>query len=234
MRVLLTRPLEDSRATAARLAALGHTCLISPLLTIHERAGPALDLADVQGLVVTSINGARALAHRTTRRDLPVYAVGTQTAAELQQNGFAAVKDADGDAIALANAIAGWTVPGSGPLLHLGGADVSGKLRTRLAELGFDLRREILYDAHAAHSLTGEAQTALRNGALDVVLLYSPRSAEAFVRCATKAGLVEACRKIIAAVISPAAADKANALPFAAVRSAAHPSEKYLLDLLRR
>lgn len=233
MRVLLTRPLEDSRTTAARLATLGHSAIISPLLVIVERAGPVLDLADVQGLVVTSMNGARALARRTPRRDLPVYAVGTQTAAELQRNGFATVMDADGDAVALANAIAGWTVPGSGPLLHLGGADVSGKLRIRLTELGFDLRREILYDAHAVHSLTGEAQTALRNAALDMVLLYSPRSAEAFVHCVTKAGLVETCRNLTATVISPAAAAKANALPFGKVRVAAHPSEKYLLALLR-
>lgn len=234
MRVLLTRPMEDSRATAARLAGMGHSTIVSPLLDIHYRENLSLDFTNVQGLVVTSLNGARALARITERRDLPVYAVGTQTAAHLEQSGFAEVKDADGDAIALANAIAGWTKPARGALLHVGGADVTGKLRTRLIELGFELHREILYDAIAATDLTTETQTALQRRELDAVLLYSPRSAGIFVACLNKAGLRDACREIIAITISDAAAAKARTISFREVRTATHPSENFLLERLAR
>jgi len=234
MRVLLTRPLEDSRVTAARLSRLGHSTIVSPLLDIRYREDLSLDFTNVQGLVVTSLNGARALARTTKRRDLPIYAVGTQTAAQLQQSGFAQVKDADGDAIALANAIAGWTNPAHGALLHVGGADVTGKLRTRLAELGFDLRREILYDAIAATDFTAEAQTALHSRELDAVLLYSPRSAEAFVACLDKANLRGVCREMIAITISEAAARAVQTISFREMRTATHPSEKFLLERLAR
>jgi len=80
MRVLITRPREDAAPLAARLAAKGIDSLIEPLLLIHLLPGAPLDLAGLQGLLVTSANGVRAFAARQPDRDIPVYAVGDASA----------------------------------------------------------------------------------------------------------------------------------------------------------
>ena len=62
MRVLLTRPREDSEGLAAQLAARGVDSFIEPLLEVRFRDGPPLELAGVAALLMTSGNGVRALA----------------------------------------------------------------------------------------------------------------------------------------------------------------------------
>ena len=70
MRVLVTRPEDDARETAVRLKALGHEPILAPLISIRFIDGPDIDLAGVQALIATSSNGVRALARRTSRRDI--------------------------------------------------------------------------------------------------------------------------------------------------------------------
>ncbi|HVZ27131.1 MAG TPA: uroporphyrinogen-III synthase, partial [Rhizomicrobium sp.] len=111
MRVLVTRPLEDGTETARQLAARGHEALLAPLLMTCFFGGPDIALDGVQAILVTSANGIRALARRSQRRDLPVFAVGPQTAAEAKKLGFATVRNASGDAEALARATRGWAKP---------------------------------------------------------------------------------------------------------------------------
>src|ERR1700755_2220735 len=102
MKILITRPAEDGAEIAQRLAAMGHEALLAPMLTVEFHGGAPLVLEDVQAIVPTSANGVRALAARTSRRDLPLFAVGPQTAAAADQAGFIRVRNAEGDAVALA------------------------------------------------------------------------------------------------------------------------------------
>ncbi|MGQ3075829.1 MAG: uroporphyrinogen-III synthase, partial [Ferrovibrionaceae bacterium] len=83
MRILVTRPAEQAAETARHLAALGHDVLIDPLLEIVARPGDLPPLDGVAAVLVTSVNGARALAAATPRRDVLTVAVGGRTAADL-------------------------------------------------------------------------------------------------------------------------------------------------------
>ncbi len=71
----MTRPLEDGEEIAEKLRAMGHDPLLAPLLATHFADGPAPDFTDVQAILATSANGIRALARRTARRDLTIFAV---------------------------------------------------------------------------------------------------------------------------------------------------------------
>ena len=99
MKILVTRPLEDGRQIAARLAEMGHQALLAPLLEPRFFDGPEPALDDVQAILATSANGVRALIRRTPRRDIPIFAVGPQTAEEATKAGFTEVRSADGDAV---------------------------------------------------------------------------------------------------------------------------------------
>jgi uroporphyrinogen-III synthase len=234
MHVLVTRPLEDGRTTAARLKAMGHCAVLAPLLEIHYRDGAPIDLDRVQAIAITSANGVRALARRTADRTVPLFAVGAQSAQAAREAGFVRVTSADGDASALADRIAQTLDPEAGIVFHAAGSRTGGALSGRLQARGFSLRSEILYDAVAAPALPADADTALREDGLDAALFYSPRTARIFCSCVKAAHLVQACRSLIAICISPAAACACAALPFAAVRAAAQPNEDRLLGLLGR
>jgi uroporphyrinogen-III synthase len=232
MRVLVTRPHDDAVETAARLAALGHEAIIAPLLEIRFRDGAEIALDGVQAILATSANGVRALSRRTARRDVPLFAVGRQSADAARAAGFADVRSADGDGNALAQATLRWARRDGGALLHVAGRETQGELGAMLTREGFAFRTLTLYDAVAAAALPDEAASALRTQSLDAALFFSPRSARVFADLVRRAGLADRCRALLAAAISEAAAKALDGLEFAAIRSAPHPDHEALLTLL--
>jgi uroporphyrinogen-III synthase len=189
-------------------------------------------LTGVQAILATSANGVRALARRTGRRDLPVFAVGPQTAQAARALGFNQVRSADGDAVALAQAVPSWTSPKAGPLLHAAGADAPGKLADALTASGFQVRSEILYDVIAVDELSTNATAEIAANRIDAVLLFSPRSARAFVQRLNEAGLTEHATRMIAGCISQATASALAPLTMKEVRIAARPNQESLLNCL--
>ena len=141
MRLLITRPQEDAIAIAKILRALGHTPIIAPLMEVQFREHPGLTLEGVQAVLATSANGVRAIAQRASRRDVPVYAVGPQTAES--------ARSAEGDSIALVEFVAEHADPGKGVLLHAAGTETAGRLKQALQAKGFTVETAILYDAVA-------------------------------------------------------------------------------------
>lgn len=232
MRVLLTRALGDAHRTEALLKARGHEAVIAPLLTVNFHDGPELDLNNIQAVVASSANGVRALAARTKRRDICVYAVGPQTANAARRAGFSRVKNAQGNAADLARAIVGWTSPEKGALLHAAGTQVEGVLDKALVASGFTVRVAHLYQVDALAELPAVAREELAAGTLDAALLYSPRSARIFARCVVKAGLSAAATKLVAACISEAAATALSPLTMHEIRLAERPNQESLLDCL--
>jgi uroporphyrinogen-III synthase len=228
MRVLITRPLEDAEETRRQLRARGHEAVIAPLLVTHFADGPDVKLDGVQAILATSAKGVRALARRTPRRDVALFAVGPQTAGEAHALGFQNVKSADGDAAALAQCTLRWANPGRGALLHVVGAGNDGKLAGALA--GFTLRQEILYAVTAVEKMPAEAALALQEGALDAALFFSPRSAAVFCDCVRAQNLP--VQTLLAACISPAAAAALAPLAFRRISAAERPNLAALLELL--
>jgi uroporphyrinogen-III synthase len=70
MRVLITRPRQDAEAVARLLRDRSIESLIEPLLVVTNLALSDFPLDGVQAVLLTSANGARALAQATTRRDV--------------------------------------------------------------------------------------------------------------------------------------------------------------------
>src|SRR5262245_9235701 len=196
MRLLITRPEEDAEAIAAILRARGHEPVIAPLMEVQYREGAAVSLDAVQGVLATSANGVRALSRRTARRDVPIYAVGPQTAEAARSAGFNAVHSAEGDAGMLVDFVAVHADPSKGQLLHAAGAETAGRLRHALQAKGFTVDTTVLYDAVPVAALPGHAIAVLENGALDGVLLFSPRSAKTFATLVTAAKLASTCERL--------------------------------------
>ena len=232
MRYLVTRPRDDAEAFAKTLRARGHGTIVAPVMEVHIIAGVPIALEGVQAVLATSANGLRALAAGTERRDLTIYTVGPQTAEASRAAGFTMVISAEGDSTALVETVAREADPAKGALLHAAGAETAGRLQHALQARGFRVETAVLYEAVPVAKLPAEAEEALRDGTVDGVFLFSPRSARIFATLVGDAGLAAQCAKLIACCISAATAEALNPLSFARVAVAGSPNQDAILDLV--
>lgn len=233
MRLMITRPSEDAGPLADVLHARGIDTLTEPLLSIAIEDGPALALDGVQAFLISSANGARALAARTPDRTLPIYAVGDASARESRGVGFSNVMSAGGDVDDLARLVAQNADPKKGALLHAAGSRVAGDLKGYLEDAGFAYRRAVLYTAQPATTFSDDGQCALAQGDVDGVLFFSPRTAATFVKLMMLADLVAACGALTAYCLSPAVAEKLSGLGWQDIVVAEKPDQDALLSALK-
>jgi uroporphyrinogen-III synthase len=217
---------------AAVLQARGIAALIEPLLEIRYRDMPSPDLTGIQAVLCTSANGVRALAGLTGERSVPLFAVGTASAAEARAAGFFRVESADGNAGDLARLVRERLSPTGGRLLHITGEAVAGDLAGVLRAHGFAVDRATLYEACAVAALSAPAREALAAAALDFALFFSPRTAAIFARLVGGAGLAAALRAVTAVSISVAADAVLDPLPFRSRAVAERPDQTALLAAL--
>lgn len=237
MRVLIIRPEREATALATALRERGHAPVIAPLFTLeflHPPAEFSAALAACQAVLLTSANGARALAEASDQRGRSIFAVGDTTASTAEGLGFASVTSAGGSGEDLAALVRQRLTPGDGPLLHVSGNEIAVDLGEALKGDGFEVRRFALYDAREASALPDSARAALEARALDIVPFFSPRAAALFARLVEQAGLAESLRGVTAIGISPAALAPLAKLSFKSTVAAARPTRQAVLDEIDR
>ena len=234
---LITRPREDSEPLALAVERLGFRPLLEPMLEIRLLPGSVPDPAGLRGILLTSANGARALAARLGDRmseftALPVWAVGESTAEMAREVGFLKVTAAAGDVTALAGLVAAGNRPGPGAFLHAGGARLAGDLAGLLEKGGLSVRREVFYEAEPATALSAGLAKALRAHEVAVALFFSPRTATSFVRLAIAQDLAGTLAAVDALALSPAVAAALAPIAWRDVKIAERPSQAALLSIL--
>jgi len=233
MRIVITRPRDDAEPFARAVMALGHDAVIEPLLDIVYPAGAPLDLKGVQAILLTSANGARAAALRTTVRDVAVIAVGPATAAAARAAGFVQVSESTGEGVeALAAFVRAKLRADAGALVHPTGSVAAGDLAGALGPHGFTVRRETIYEARAVDHLSGAVVAELSAGLIDAVVFFSPRTAGIFAELAGEEELEGACGRVTAICLSQAVASALEPLGFAGVKIAQNPSAEAMLALI--
>jgi uroporphyrinogen-III synthase len=232
-RILLTRPRAASDLLAATLAARGYDVLIEPLIDIVPTEASLPDLGTYDALIFTSANGVTAFADRSGDRCLCSYAVGGATADALLADGFSDVRVGTGDAPQLADLIARERSAGA-RLLHIGGKDISHDFNVLLSHTHLIVDRIVLYEAVAATAFSKRLVEALYACTIDVVLLFSARTATLFATLIDEAGLADSCRKMDALCLSPRVLDAVSHLPWRSADTPARPTAEAMLALLDR
>jgi uroporphyrinogen-III synthase len=225
MKLIITRPEEDTAALSRKLAEVGHQVVLSPLLEIvanpHIKIPPMIWAA----MVVTSANGVRNLPANMVDLTLRIIAVGTQSAQAARDCGFLKVESHGGDV----NGLAEWIVGNVSPpavLLYVTGKEISGDLAGLLSGHGFDVHRVETYEAKAKPLKLSSHEIS----ACDGVLLYSPRSARLWLQGINENGLIENAMLLQHFCLSPAVA---RILPQDwHISVASEPTDSALLQLL--
>lgn len=203
MRLMVTRPEPECAATAARLSALGHEVIAEPLLAIAYN--PVELPEDPAAIILTSRNGVRALSRwpdheKWLRR--PVFAVGPGTGEAVSDLGFRDVRVAGGDAFSLLALITASFEPEAGQLFYPAPRDRAGPLPDALLSRGYDVFMVEAYRAELRTALSDGAFAAFQAGTVQGVMLYSRRTAQAFMAAVEAAGLCAALAGVQFFVIS--------------------------------
>jgi uroporphyrinogen-III synthase len=235
MRLLVTRPESESEKTAARLRARGHDVLVAPLLRIEPVPDAEIGAGPWSGIVITSGNAVRAIERHprfAELRGVPVFAVGRRTAAAAGAAGFSDVLSADGNAGDLVRLIVAQRAADAGLLLYLAGADRAADVAGELREAGLSADTVVIYRALAADEFPDAVRTALAAGELDGVLHLSRRSAETYLACARRDGLLERALLPKQYCLSAQVAEPLIAAGARNVAVAPRPDEAALIELL--
>lgn len=222
--VLVTRPRAEAERFAADLAARfgERVCpVISPLLAPRFLA-PIIPDRSYDAVVFTSAQAV--LAARELHVALPerAWCVGHKTAQVAAGAGFQA-RSADGDAEALANAIAS-DLP-NGRILYLRGVDTRGNLWEKLDSFGVDTDVAIVYE-QVAQPLSAEAIGLLNSPGDLIVPLFSPRTALLFSAAVPS----DFPARLHLAAMSDAVAQPLHDLHPATLAIARHPDAPAMLD----
>jgi uroporphyrinogen-III synthase len=176
MSVLILRPEPGAGETAARAEALGLAAVVAPLFAVRPIDWTPPGSGDFDAVMLTSASAARqASGGLTPFKALPCYAVGESTAAAASEAGFTDIRVGPNDGAGLLLMMA---EQGVASAFHACGAD-----HLALGHPAIAIRRVPVYAAEAADSLSAEAESALRAGA--IALLHSPRAARLFAALAT-------------------------------------------------
>ena len=235
MRLLVTRPEQDSVVFKGQLISLGHEVTVEPLLTISTANTDDLDLDGAQALIATSRNGLHALANGPNldvAKSLLLFAVGPGTAAVARKLGFTSIVEGPANARDLVPVIAEHAEVNSGPLVHLAGDTVNSAFVDELHRLGFFITQPIVYTTAVAERFTSPTVASMRNKRIDGVILLSPRTAEVYVALVKQHNLVEACRSIVHFCISTAVADRLAGLSGLLVKVTERPNLQEMLALI--
>lgn len=235
MRLLLTRPEADAERTAAALRGFGHSVFVAPLLWIETFADAAIGQGPWSGIVVTSANAARAVAHHNALPDLlglPVIATGDHSAAAMRSLGFQGVVSAAGGEKELVRSAA--QLFGAGArLLYLAGAERSGDVAGDLEAERIAVQTVTMYRAVPVAGLPPNGADALKTG-IDGVLHFSRRSAAVYLDVAIAASLrKQAVDKPIHFCLSRQVAEPLAEASAPDIRIAPEPTEAALTALIR-
>ncbi len=179
MRLLVTRPQPDADRFADALREIGVRPVLAPLLEIYPSRAALPDLAGFTALAASSAAAIRRFAATTNRRDLPLFTVGTASASEAREMGFAQVVSGGGDARALATTLRS-RLRREHHVLYLRGEVVARDLAELMGPLGPVITSWVGYAMRPVARLPEAALEALTTGGLDGVTLMSARTAATF------------------------------------------------------
>jgi uroporphyrinogen-III synthase len=237
MHLLITRPESEARAFAADLEALGHTVTSEPLLSVELLPIAPDALQGAGAIIATSRNGLGALAASPAiegTANLPLIAVGPGTAQLAREIGFEDVITGAGTGAGLVPIIQKRAGTFAGTLVQIRGEEVAFDLKGALAARGVDLREVLAYRTVPATALKPETIRLLADGAIEAVILMSPRTATIFAHLITVARLRGAGHDLTLICLSPAVAAATEPIGAKRVVLADRPDREGMLSTVTR
>ena len=231
MKLIITRPIEDSKRMSSYFESRGFECIINPLLEISYQKRNK-DFDSYNSVILTSRHAVRSLIDKDkTFAKKTVYACGASTykeakifAPDNEYVFYETVSDFVDKYKSTLHSISGKT-------LYLRGRDVSVDVKSIFKGTNIKIDDHIEYTADEKIFFSASALEEINNSEQAHVLIYSVRTANAFIKAIKKYNLSNKTSIIMSYCISTNIADVLQA---AGIKSKilASPAEDAILDLI--
>ena len=192
MKLLIVRALPAAERTAELVTSAGITPLVMPLFEIAPNDWAVPNPAEFDGLLITSANAVRHSAEKLSRlAELPVFAVGNQTAEQARSKGLQVKIEGAADKAEITKLA---RLAGAQRLLWLSGAQTT----AQTADDDIIAQQIIVYESRRLPASPDFPKLVLSS---DAILLHSPRMARHFRSLCDQFG-VDPSRISIAALSS--------------------------------
>jgi uroporphyrinogen-III synthase len=182
MRLILTRPIDDSLYLASIMKSKDHDFLIDPMLEI-EFIDNNFDTEEFNCFILTSRYAAHSLLKIYNINKLKnkiFFCIGVATRNILANSGFKNIHHANGTSEDLLKIITNFSRKDN-KFLYIRGVDINCDICKILNNSGIYVREEVTYKANPASALSRETVSAIDGNNIDGIIFYSKRTAEIFI-----------------------------------------------------
>lgn len=234
LRILVTRPEPGAGRTGDLLAAEGYDPVLLPLSRVGPVNGVQFSVDDtVAALALTSANALRYLSRDQLRSiaGLPVFAVGSSTAAEARKSGFMVEWTGEGNAEALAGEMAGRMKQG-GKILYLAGRVRRPDFERQLAAALVPVDVIETYLTESVSYTTEYLLDLLSHPPIAAVMVYSVIAAEQISTLVKEPDISHLFESASFLCLSPRIGQALAGVGEAQIRIAESPTEEAVLEIL--
>jgi uroporphyrinogen-III synthase len=232
--VLVTRPQPVADEFAEKLRREGFHPYVAPMMEYIAADFLLPDMSQFQALVFTSAQGVKVFSARMLGRDLPVLTVGGATAMAALHAGFTKIFSAQGDSEDVAALVKKEAASlGLKKILHVCGEDTAGDIGAAVAGSGVEVERLPVYKAQFLDRIPEEVLKVLQQGGIDIVTVFSDRTAENFVKLMAENNMRTTSARLEAICISDRIAGTLRELPWRVIRVVHQPSVDAVMAALK-
>jgi uroporphyrinogen-III synthase len=226
---LIIRPQPDADRDVTLLQRYGVPALASPSMKRIHQAHDLPELVDFSGIILTSRNAVEAItkldkvnADRSSWAKLPVFAVGSATAAAARDAGLSNIIRGTGGGAGLLAPISRYFTENMGkqkngkpsnknlPLLWPSAVEISFDMVAALAAHGVPVKRLPVYQMIANDALDLTITDKITQGSIAAVVATSPRSVQIFRRNLDAVGKASSLARMVLIAGSSAIATAAG------------------------
>lgn len=198
--ILITRNEEKSLFLSKKLQKKGFKTIIYPLFTIIPGKISFLQkfllkFSKIQAVLLTSSNAIPYLEKIKLDKNIKIFAVGNETATNLQKLGYKNIKKGQNSAYSLLK-LAQKNLNKKDLILYLSGEIITQDLAAKLNDDGFKAQKIISYKIKETDFLTNQIIKNIKNNKIDEVVIYSQNTAKIFHTLLKKHDLLKYCKKI--------------------------------------
>ncbi len=230
MKVLLTRPQQDSEELAEELLQHNINSHIDPLIEIEMNPFNE-NLQQTQALVITSPNGIKCFAKQNQERSLPLFVVGEESKRLAASLHFKNIIQGEGTALSLLPLIKMACPKLDKEIAYITGNYIHTDLCEHLGHKGYITKRIIVYNTIEKTTFNPQTWQFLKEKTISTVILFSPRSAQIFAKLIQNSR--DACQSLYGVCLSSEVMKNISELPWKKLYTAVSPTRQEIIRILK-
>ena len=228
MHILFTRSEFYTKNLSDKFNQLGHLVTNFPILQVIKLSHKKINFEKYSSIIFTSANAVINL-DQSFLPEIKCYCVGELTAEYVKKKGFKNVIAAGGNYYQLKKTILNLE-NNNNKFLYLRGEFISHNLEKDLIQHGLQIDSCINYSTILSRNFDNKTKKNLKNELIDIIFLYSKKSAEHFLALIRNNNLVPQCTNIRLRCLSENVSEPLKKVQWKEIKLFRPGNEEFCLD----